>query len=541
LSTLKWFGLYLLLPSAILVLLATYSFQDPGESDPQKRIAHALASGNHFMAKAEYRKLIEQDFGNVKWHRGYISAHLEQPKYQGGSRRRDDRPILEEYERHAQSTDASVADIGWYGLGYLHSVEGDYPLALESFNRVRDRSLPYLNNSVGYAQQSLGAPDLAEASFRREIEIGGHVDGARSNLARLMYDQGRFAEIEEMASDPGVRQVLDRYIVRYLDLRERRFLRYAVDAIGARRATASGALGAALVFLVWFVYLRQVDVFERERARHAGMMTVVAMGFSLCTVPLYDLLRFGLGFTLTGRPAGDLLFCILGIGLVEETVKIVPVLLIMRLTSVVNESTDYLIYGSLSGLGFAFVENLLYFDDSGLKTIAARAISATVLHMTLTAMVMYGLLYARYSARRQPVLYTLLAFAGACVVHGVYDFWLVTGGWLGQLKAMSVLILLVAITRYGRALNTAMNLSEHMPPRHDPLLNLTRWLCGSLAAIIMLQYLLLAAKYGAANANRNLASTVFSSFLLIFVILGSLARFTITKGKWIDLFARRGE
>jgi hypothetical protein len=61
-------------------------------------------------------------------------------------------------------------------------------------------------------------------------------------------------------------------------------------------------------------------------------------------------------------------------------------------------------------------------------------------------------------------------------------------------------------------------------------------LCGSLAAIVMLQYLLIALKYGAANAEFNLFKTVGSSYFLILLILLILGRFTVTKGKWLPLF-----
>jgi RsiW-degrading membrane proteinase PrsW (M82 family) len=533
---LRWFGVSIVAPSLSLVLIVHLVLGNRVEPDPQKRIDAALASGNVVTAMAEYRTLIEGSFHNLEWHRGYIRAHLEQPKYQGKHKRRDDGPVLGQYRRNAESADPRVSDIGNYGLGYFYSIEGDYAQAIQFFGRVRDQSLPYLNNSIGYAHKMLGRPDRAEENFRREIALGGNVDGATSNLARLLDESRRFDELSLLASDPRARKTMDADILRHLDLVHGRYFQYARDAIQIRDATPPGLLGAALVLIVWFLYLRRIDVFEPERVSHAGLMTVAGMAFSLLAVPLYDLFKFGLGFTLTGHYLNDLLFCIFGIGLIEETVKLAPVLLALRFTSVMNESVDYLVYGSLSGLGFAFMENLIYFDDRGLRSIASRGFSAVLLHMSLTAMVMYGLVYGRRMGRKHPALDALMAFGAVCVVHGVYDFWLVAAGWVGQLSMLSFLILIVAIRKYGRALNIAMNLSEHMSGQSERRVSQVRWLCGSLAAIVMLQYLLIALKYGAANAEFNLLTTVGSSYILILLILLILGRFTVTKGKWLPLF-----
>ena len=77
----------------------------------------------------------------------------------------------------------------------------------------------------------------------------------------------------------------------------------------------------------------------------------------------------------------DFIYCILGIGAIEELMKIIPLFLVMFFSKQLKEPIDYVVFASISALGFAFIENLIYFDEAGLKTIQGRSLSSTVTHM----------------------------------------------------------------------------------------------------------------------------------------------------------------
>ena len=64
--TLKKFSLRVIIPSVSLIILVNVLLSEHYESNPQKRIEEALASGNYDLAKAEYRKLIQDDFFKVE-------------------------------------------------------------------------------------------------------------------------------------------------------------------------------------------------------------------------------------------------------------------------------------------------------------------------------------------------------------------------------------------------------------------------------------------------------------------------------------------
>ena len=221
-----------------------------------------------------------------------------------------------------------------------------------------------------------------------------------------------------------------------------------------------GLISAFLISLAWFLYLRRLDIFEPEKIRYLLMVLLGGMLFSMFCGVLYDTFEYRFGFGLNGNRLNDLLFCIFGIGLIEETVKIVPFLIFLKLTDEVNESVDYIIYASISALGFAFMENLLYFQDLGLSNISGRAFSAVLLHMTLTSIVAYGLFYSRYTRKNKDRSYFLIAFALACVIHGIYDYWLLCHSWPVYFPLLSFIILVFCVRKYGVMINNALNQSE---------------------------------------------------------------------------------
>ena len=296
--------------------------------------------------------------------------------------------------------------------------------------------------------------------------------------------------------------------------------------------TAYGLLGAVLVLGVWFVYLHQIDGFEPTRLWYSVIILAGGMIFSCFVPPLYD--AFALGFRPNGTYLNDLFYYVLAVGLIEETLKIIPVILVIRLTPAIERPVDYIIYGSMSALGFAFMENLLPGSEWKLRAISTRALGAVILHMAETSLVMYGLFYSTYRVKKRRLQYFFLAFGAACALHGIFDFFTAKG-----LGVLGLLIMIYCIRQYGIFINCALNLSERNrePPKRQ--LDLTAYLCYSLTAIIMLQYVIIAVTYGPSNANSAFLGTAFFSYFLIFLILVYLGNFEIQKGQWLSLLRRK--
>ena len=523
-------------PAVVVAVLVNAIWGGRAEPDPKRRIANALGCRLYGVAEREYRDLVRRDPRDVELHRGYLSSHFAIPSRTGRNSNRDDGPILREYEGYASASDPALADLGNYGLGYAWALQGAHDRALRFYRLVRNRSLPYLNNSFGYSLVRVGRPREAERRFQAEVDLKANVSGAIFNLANLYFDAGRIAELRALSAWPVANGFLPSRVVRYLDLRQLHLASYAWAVVSGHRAGAYAITGAVLVLVGWFLFVRRLDVFEPEPLHFALACLLGGMASNLLATPLYDLLDFGLGFRLTGHPGHDLLFCTLGIGLVEELVKVVPVLVMIRYTSAVDESVDYFVYASLSALGFAFLENLMYFNGGGLSSIVGRGLTAVLMHMALTSLAIYGLFYARYRKRRMAPLWFAASFAAACAVHGLYDFWLVEQGWVGDLAILSTVVLVYVVSTYRQAIQCALNVSEFARNR---TISLTVHVCAWIALVFLVEYMVLADRFGVPDANLVVLSQGLSSVFLIFVILAALGTFKVHAGTWVGVFPRR--
>ena len=527
------FSLRVIIPGVVLTILVKVLLSEHNESDPKKRIEAALASRNSAVAKSEYRKLIEENFFKVEYHVGYMRSHLSQPGQSTALFKQENQHMIEGYRRYASSSTPEVSDLGYYGVGLIYSLQNDYERALENFNRVRNTELPYLNNSLGDVYRMTGRFDLAKRHLDREIQLGGNVRGAYSNLAQLYYAAKQYSELEKIAARPDARNSIPRDIRRFLALREKRYTEYVREASVFPYVTDYGLLGSLLTLCAWFIYFQQIDRFELKRFWHGGLVLAGGMIFSCFAVPLYDAFEFAFGFRRNGAYLNDLFYYVFVVGLIEEALKVIPVLLVMRLTHSIDKPVDYIIYGSISALGFAFMENLLPGATWRPGTISTRALGAVVGHMIYTSLIMYGVFFAKYRVKKKPVTYFLVAFGAACALHGIYDF-SAAKGW----GVLGFLIMIYLIRQYGVLINGTLNISERHPDKPNRQVELTEYLCFSLAVIIMLQYVVNAMSFGSSNANSGFFWTALFSYFWLCVILVNLGRFDIRKRQWLPLLGR---
>ena len=114
-------------------------------------------------------------------------------------------------------------------------------------------------------------------------------------------------------------------------------------------------------------------------------------------------------------------YAILAIGVIEESAKLLPFLLIVRFVRQFDEPIDGIIYASFIALGFAAVENLRYLEFLTTRQAFARGFAGPVLHIVFASI--WGYYVGRAWLRRRAVIFTAFAaLAFSAVVHGVYDF-----------------------------------------------------------------------------------------------------------------------
>lgn len=132
---------------------------------------------------------------------------------------------------------------------------------------------------------------------------------------------------------------------------------------------------------------------------------------------------------------GVLIKSFLIIGVIEESLKFVPLAILLYKKPYFNETTDGIVYFGLAGMWFGALENITYALEYGSGVGIARLIMTPFLHAGLSALVGWGL--AQYKVEKTSLFLPIGLFVGAVLAHTLYNL-------LG-FSAVSILIIPMAI------------------------------------------------------------------------------------------------
>jgi RsiW-degrading membrane proteinase PrsW (M82 family) len=105
-----------------------------------------------------------------------------------------------------------------------------------------------------------------------------------------------------------------------------------------------------------------------------------------------------------------------------------------------NEPLDGIVYSIMVSMGFATLENLIYSDIHGMQTMLLRAVTAVPAHAAFAIFMGYHIGLAKFSHNNKyKFQHLFLGFAGAVILHGTYDFFLLQN----NIPALSVLALAI--------------------------------------------------------------------------------------------------
>jgi protease PrsW len=523
-----------------IVLLVNLVFKEPDFDNLMDQAVFEQEAGQPERAEQTLWRLIVKEFSNLDAHYEYICTHFDVPTESkdedGNITYRNDQVISQYYDNLSGDEKHAVSDIGHYGSGLIAVFQNDYAAAMDHFRKVRNQSLKYLNNSIGNVYMRSDSVQEAIYYFNKEIDNRGNLKGAYSNLIYLYYYRVQIDQLEQLLEDEEAKTFFPPGIERVLHFNAARPVRYFLTLVNniTSRFNTWGILAAFLIMVCWVIYLRKLDIFEVEKWIHIIITVALGAAFSLLVYPISDFNNIVLGFDLNGRPINDFLYCVIGIGAVEEIVKIIPLLIMLRFSGVVNEPFDYIKYASLSALGFAFFENLIYFDESSLHIIHGRALTAVVSHMFDSSVFAYGLMLNKYKRRINPFLNFMYFFMLASLAHGFYDFWLISPS-VSDYSFITIIFLLVSLLIWNSLKNNALNQSGFFSI--DKKVDHSRiedWLLYSLCGVLLFEFIALANKYGPDVATDGLLNSLYSGTFLIIFISSSLGRIDLHKGEWIS-------
>tara|TARA_B100001769_G_scaffold270688_1_gene262297 strand:- start:550 stop:1584 length:1035 start_codon:yes stop_codon:yes gene_type:complete len=288
--------------------------------------------------------------------------------------------------------------------------------------------------------------------------------------------------------------------------------------------------GIAIVSATFFpvcllVFLYKIDVFEREKFK--DLLIVFVLGF-IISFFLGGFVWVPLRNVLLGPLESDFTYMLLGAGIPEEIIKIIPVLIILKKTKFINEPIDYLIYASASALAFAFMENIDYifiYKDKSLNIVAIRSLLPTLMHMACSSFFAFGIFFYMETKK---IKYILIFFALAASTHALYNS-------SSSLPGMAFVSIIIIITYYARLIRSLINISPFYNQEKTVLLKKgIRFLAFTIVSVHVVNLLFIL--YYAPLSKNSLISNVW----LVDFIYIALA-FTIYKIISRNLKANKGE
>lgn len=141
--------------------------------------------------------------------------------------------------------------------------------------------------------------------------------------------------------------------------------------------------------------------------------------------------------------SGGLIVAALGIGIIEEACKFVPLALFLYRKRYFNEHTDGVIYFALAGLGFGVPENILYTLQFGVHTGITRLVFTPFFHAAVTGMVGYYL--AKKKLQNRSIWIVVAALGAAAFLHGLYDFGAFSGSPLFLVLSLMITLTMTAM------------------------------------------------------------------------------------------------
>lgn len=297
-------------------------------------------------------------------------------------------------------------------------------------------------------------------------------------------------------------------------------------------------LVALFIAWIWVDYYRQIDIYDRDDLKY--LIGTFALG-CLSVLPVFAINHYlldGFEFGLTGEPLNDLLYCIFGIGAVEEFSKFLSFISVWFLfRKQLTEPIDYLAYFCTVALGFAAVENVLYFNNHGSFIISGRAILSTVTHMFASALVAYGIVLYKYHPRIKTPWIILAFFALGSLSHGLYDFWLMMNWGNPVFRfALALFYFLLTLSFFAIILNNAINNSSYFSYRKAIDSNLVvKRLLTYYGLIFGAELLINLFYHDFYTAFGHFQFSLFTSGAVVMITVIRMSRFQLMQNEWQKL------
>jgi RsiW-degrading membrane proteinase PrsW (M82 family) len=282
--------------------------------------------------------------------------------------------------------------------------------------------------------------------------------------------------------------------------------------------------------MLWLFYLKKINIFKKPRWGNTFIVLLTGMLTTFLVFPLNDFMWDTLEYFPSWEPIPTLLHNIINIGIVEEFVKILPVLILLFFRRTIREPFDIIYYCSVSALGFSFIENLSYIETSSLYNTTARLFISTPAHMVFSSFIGYGLALPWYRKNKKGLLNFFIFFFIAAFAHGFFDFWIINGVVM-EYRWITLLLFILCVYFWQILLNNTLNLSpDFKKETQSKNVDLKYYLLLTLTFVFMFSYLINSYTRGRETGLSILYASLISYGFFILYLPFTLSRFEFIAG-----------
>lgn len=283
------------------------------------------------------------------------------------------------------------------------------------------------------------------------------------------------------------------------------------------------------ISFTWIYYFKLIDLFEQEKKHHIISIFILGTLSPYLIFTLDDYILHPLGVSNSDNAVLSFLYYTLGVGLIEEIIKCIPVIIILIIfKKAINEPLDYIKYICISALGFAFGENILYGVMYGHHVLVGRSILTVPAHMFFSGFFMYGYVQFKYSGKKWT---HILGFALLGVIaHGLYDF-LLDFEIMAIGVVLNIMFFFLSVSAFITVLNNTVNISPFYTPKKIIDQEKVRKHLFVFYLPIIATILGLTAIHKSTETTLSVyMGLIFYKATTLYVIIVRLSRFTIIPG-----------
>lgn len=304
--------------------------------------------------------------------------------------------------------------------------------------------------------------------------------------------------------------------------------------------TIFNLIGAAMIAIMWLRYFHQVDLFQKNSWLSTAAMFIGGIAAAYVVI-----------FLASFKPEWDfidgynsewyivLVEIIVEVAIIEEFVKYTLfALLLFIFSKKMDEPVDLILHAGIVALGFATLENFLYFEQPGATLIARRGIISTLGHIIDSGIIAYAIVLINY--RQHPVFLTFLKYFGIAVAfHALFNFSL-SAYKLNIPNVVGVLaayfVFLYAVQFYSVMLNNCLNNSPHYDQsKYRSPRSISLNIFAFYAIFIIYQLIVDLILEDEDTAKINFFGSLYLTLIIVVGATVRIGRFQLERDQWIPI------